>query len=109
MSYLVLQWSWELSINIKNRSIKQYIWKAYDEVKKVNHWIRKAQDHDHSLESFAKPNSHNEGLSQFYKLEMKNKHAETGLNTLEEQLKKARVEISWCQIQENIHFIFDSQ
>ena len=68
--------------------------KAYDEVKKVNYWIRKAQDHDHSLESFAEPNSHNEGLSQFYKLEMKNKHAETGLNTLEKQLKKARVEIS---------------
>ena len=31
---------------------------------------------------------------------MKNKHAETGLNTLEEQLKKARVEINLYQIRQ---------
>ena len=52
------------------------------EVKMVNYWIRKAQDHDQSYETLAEPSVRNESVFQFHKLEKKHKDAKARMEEL---------------------------
>ena len=70
--------------------------KTTDELKKGYYWIRKAQDHDHSLGTLVIPSCRNESVSKYHKLEKKLKDAKARTNELNDQLKKTTVKERRC-------------
>ena len=58
-------------------------------MKKGSYWIRKAQDHDHSLGTLVIPSFHNQSVSKYHKLKKKLEDAKARTNELEDQLKRS--------------------
>ena len=72
-------------------------------MKKGSYYIRKAQDHDHSLETLVIPSSRNESVSKYHKLKKKLKDANVELNKLKTRLERTRMKNCRYRIQEKIH------
>ena len=71
-------------------------------MKKGSYYIRKAQDHDHSLGTLKIPSCRNESVSKYHKLKKKLEDAKARTNELNDQLKKTTVKERRCRIQQNI-------
>ena len=63
--------------------------KTTEELKKGSYYIRKAQDHDHSLGTLVIPSSRNESVSKYHKLKKKLEDAKVRMDELEDQLKRS--------------------
>ena len=70
--------------------------KTTEELKKGSYYIRKAQDHDHSLGTLVIPSSRNESVSKYHKLKKKLEDAEGELNRLKTRLEKTTVKERRC-------------
>ena len=70
--------------------------KTVEELKKGSYYIRKAQDHDHSLGTLVIPSYRNESVSKYHKLEKKLEDAKARTNELNDQLKKTTVKERRC-------------
>ena len=73
--------------------------KTVEELKKGSYYIRKAQDHDHSLGTLVIPSSRNESVSKYHKLKKKLKDANVELNKLKTRLERTRMKNCWYRIQ----------
>ena len=63
--------------------------KTTEELKKGSYYIRKAQDHDHSLGTLVIPSYRNESVSKYHKLKKKLEDAKARMDELEDQLKRS--------------------
>ena len=77
--------------------------KTTEELKKGSYYIRKAQDHDYSLETLVIPSSRNESVSKYHKLKKKLEDAKTRMDELEDQLKRSPKREIKKKIHDKIH------